>query len=495
MSIDMRHKTRRQFLKTSGVVTGAGLLATAGAGQAAAQTTFPITWQFDTGNSIASVEAIDDDESTAYVTSEGAGELYKVDTSSGSEIWSISRSVSSNASIFFTLRNDQGYLSVDGVIYAIDPATGDERWQFQTGGSFVFPDFLNNSLYVENDTTLFSLDPQTGDEQWSVEPGAEFIDFAIRSGAIYVASDSRDVSRLDPADGTEVWSVNPFPQRPETGDASIEFVTDTAVYATVDNTLLKLEPDTGNELWSATTGTDGVEFADSRVIAEGDGEITAHDASTGTVDWTFQTAAPFASADFEDGRLYVQSGGSLSRVGISTGDEIWSFDLQSDFLTANVEENIIYVSNEAGELYGLDPATGNEQWNITVDERVFTFTFDGVAYVDDGPELLAIDPATGETIASRSFGADVEVNRFTTDIIYPHAGGVVYGLDISGIDTGGSNQPGGVVEQFDTNGTPGIQRGEIVDAIIEFNSPGASNPAIPEPSRSDIVDLIVNFRS
>jgi outer membrane protein assembly factor BamB len=267
------------------------------------------------------------------------------------------------------------------------------------------------------------------------------------------------------------------------------------VYATVDNTLLKLEPETGDELWSETTGTDGVTLADSRIVAEGDGEIIAHDASTGAVEWTFPTAAPFALVDFEGGRLYVRSGGSLTRVRLSTGEDIESFDSQSDFLTTNVEENIIYASSEAGKLYGLDPATMDEQWDITVDERVFAFTFDGVAYVDDGTELLGINPATGETIASRSFGADVEVDYFTTDVIYPHAGGVVYGLDISGIDSGGGDQPGGVVEQFDTNGTPGIQRGEILDAIIEFNSPGDTNSEIPEPSRSDIVDLIVNFRS
>jgi outer membrane protein assembly factor BamB len=471
------------------------LLAIAGTGQATAQTTFPISWQFDTGNSSADVEELDNDENTAYVVSEDVGELYKVDRESGSEVWSISRSVSNNANISFRLNNNLGYLGVDGVLYAIDPATGNEQWQFQTGSSFVFPEFQNDSLYLENDTTLFSLDPQTGTEQWSAEPGSDFIDTYIVSGAVYVASDARAVSRLDPADGSEVWSADPFPQRQQYGDADIERVTDTAVYATVDNSTFKLEPDTGDEAWSAPTGGNGLTLTANRVIVEGDGEITAHDDATGAVDWTLQTNGDFPSITSVDGRLYVESVGSISRVGISTGDIIWTFESQSDRLFGNVEENIIYASGTSGVLYGLDPVTGDEQWRINVGEQVFVFTVFDFGYVDDGSDLLAIDPATGETVASRSFGSDVSTSRFTTNRTYASAGGVVYALDISGIGTGGGDQPGGVVEQFDTNNTPGIQRGEIVDAIIEFNSPGDTNSAIPEPSRSDIVDLIVNFRS
>ena len=49
---------------------------------------------------------------------------------------------------------------------------------------------------------------------------------------------------------------------------------------------------------------------------------------------------------------------------------------------------------------------------------------------------------------------------------------------------------GTLLDKFDTNPQNGqIDKGEVVDAIIAFVTPGASN----KPSKQDIVDLIVHF--
>jgi hypothetical protein len=47
--------------------------------------------------------------------------------------------------------------------------------------------------------------------------------------------------------------------------------------------------------------------------------------------------------------------------------------------------------------------------------------------------------------------------------------------------------------RFDTNGQPGIQRGEVVDAIVAYNS--GSNLGGQPVSRTDVVDVIVKFNS
>jgi hypothetical protein len=47
--------------------------------------------------------------------------------------------------------------------------------------------------------------------------------------------------------------------------------------------------------------------------------------------------------------------------------------------------------------------------------------------------------------------------------------------------------------RFDTNGQPGIQRGEVVDAIVAFNSD--ANLGGQPVSRTDVVDVIVKFNS
>jgi hypothetical protein len=43
------------------------------------------------------------------------------------------------------------------------------------------------------------------------------------------------------------------------------------------------------------------------------------------------------------------------------------------------------------------------------------------------------------------------------------------------------------VERFDTNGEPGIQRDEVVDAIIDFNDDGS------DVKRGDVVEVIIEF--
>jgi hypothetical protein len=47
--------------------------------------------------------------------------------------------------------------------------------------------------------------------------------------------------------------------------------------------------------------------------------------------------------------------------------------------------------------------------------------------------------------------------------------------------------------RFDTNGQPGIQRGEVVDAIVAYNT-GAELGGQPV-SRTDVFDAIVKFNS
>jgi len=51
----------------------------------------------------------------------------------------------------------------------------------------------------------------------------------------------------------------------------------------------------------------------------------------------------------------------------------------------------------------------------------------------------------------------------------------------------------GPVQRFDTNGEPGIQRDEVIDAIVSFNND--STVGGEEVSRSDIVTLIVEFNN
>jgi outer membrane protein assembly factor BamB len=95
---------------------------------------------------------------------------------------------------------------LDGIVYALDSATGTERWRTTTARNDVRGNLvLTNGLLVLATSTgsIFALDPTTGVERWYVEPDAGRIlasPLVLESGILYL-SDSGTLLRVQPDTG------------------------------------------------------------------------------------------------------------------------------------------------------------------------------------------------------------------------------------------------------------------------------------------------------
>jgi hypothetical protein len=113
--------------------------------------------------------------------------------------------------------------SMDGVLYALDLTTGAGVWRFETQGTTLFsgdfgydrrtiqssPAVLDGLVVVgTRDGTMYALDAATGRERWRVSHGMSWINTspAIHHGVVYAgSSDARFVQAVDAASGAERW--------------------------------------------------------------------------------------------------------------------------------------------------------------------------------------------------------------------------------------------------------------------------------------------------
>lgn len=104
--------------------------------------------------------------------------------------------------------------SSDSKVYALDAATGAERWSYQTANIVrSSPAVADGVVYVgSKDFTVYALDATTGEKRWATKTGGVIeSDPAVAGGVVYVGSNDSTVYALDAATGAGRWSY-------ETGD-------------------------------------------------------------------------------------------------------------------------------------------------------------------------------------------------------------------------------------------------------------------------------------
>lgn len=80
--------------------------------------------------------------------------------------------------------------SARGPVFALDAATGAERWQTQAGNNCCsMPAVANGTVYVgADDTFVYALDAATGALRWRFQTGGVFLAPVVAHGVAYVAS-------------------------------------------------------------------------------------------------------------------------------------------------------------------------------------------------------------------------------------------------------------------------------------------------------------------
>jgi len=358
--------TRRTALRLglSGIVA-----STVGTTTAAAQEAGTQQWAFETGDSVRSSPTVVD--GTCFIGSED-NNLYAVDAATGEEQWTFETGYDIKSSPI-VVDGTCFVGSFDGNLYAVDAVTGEEQWTFETGDNHIrsSPTVVDETAFVgswngnytlrdvETDSNLYAVDAATGEEQWTFETGDRINSSpTVLDGTVFVGSNDNNLYAVDAETGTEQWAY-------ETGGsvASSPTVVDGTVFVwSRDNNLYAVDAETGTEEWAFETGdsfgqssptvVDGTVF-----VGSWNHNLYAVDAETGTEEWAFETGGSVTSSPtVVDGTVFVGSDdNNLYAVDAETGTEEWAFETGDSVRSSpTVVDGTVFVGSWDGNLYAVN---------------------------------------------------------------------------------------------------------------------------------------------
>jgi len=324
--------------------------------------------------------------------------------------WSLKTSFSISASPVVV--DQVAYISDYDVVYALDAATGDERWRFDNGTWFTAPVVKDSVVYVGGEEMsdgdeyyLYALDAATGEERWRFQAGGSVTPAAVADGIAYIGSDDNYVYALDDATGKWFWRFKAGFEGDVVG-FSAPAVADGVVYiGGADEYVYALDAATGELRWrqQMSDRTPTLTVAEHVVYVSGwMSGLHALDPGTGEDFWVFGGGmrGPAAVAD---GVVYVGSDDGAYAIDAVTGEERWLFRTKGWAASPMMAEGSVYVTSDviAGNeyyIYGLDAATGEERWRFQTGGAISSpAVASGIAYISSGDGYIyALDATTLE---------------------------------------------------------------------------------------------------
>jgi len=315
-------------------------------------------WEFATGGAInTSSPAVVG--GTAYIGSQD-GKLYAVDIATGRQKWAFSaggRIESSPAVaqgvVYFGAHN--------GKVYAVDSVRGDKLWEFATGDRVESsPAVIDGVVYIgSDDRRLYALDAATGRQKWAFQAEGRFFSSpAVVAGMVFVGSDDSKLYALDVATGAKRWEF-----LTGWGVGSSPTVARGTVYVgSLDNKVYALDAQTGAKRWEfATFGgvlSSPAVLGAAVYVGSLDHTVYALDAATGRQLWASQTGASVTSSPaVVPGVVFVGSDdGKLYALDAATGRQLWAFATGDKVLSSPAIANgMVFVGSWDGKLYAFGP--------------------------------------------------------------------------------------------------------------------------------------------
>jgi outer membrane protein assembly factor BamB len=259
--------------------------------------------------------------------------------------------------------------SGDGNLYAVDAASGDLRWKFQTGDVVhASPAFADGVLYFGSwDSYFYAVEAATGKEKWRFHGGEDPVlhnqvgfqsSPAVANGVVYTGCRDSQLHALDAATGKEKWhfdnALSWVISSPAVSDGRVFFATsDSSLYHVVDaltGSILRQQDKA--YMFSSPAIAGDVVF-----IGVLNGTLQARDLKTGEVLWDFQTETSkqnkgwvlTADRRFNEPLLYHSIWREAPIVATDR-----QFGIGAIFSSPLVADGVVYFGSTDGYLYALE---------------------------------------------------------------------------------------------------------------------------------------------
>lgn len=262
-------------------------------------------------------------------------------------------------------------------------------WQVETGSSNsdvhvrIHPYLNGNTLIVAGGQSVSAWDKTNGKRLWQTPINQATISGGVSGGdaQVYLGTSNGNAIALDANTGQERWrtALNSEVLGISTAQTS------KVIFRTSDGRLHGISTTNGATLWqqarpgkSLSLRGAGVPLVvGSMVIAGFDsGVVTAFDLQSGTALWEATLAIPNGSDDLSrmidvDGKLkaigealFASSyNGQIAGINMRNGNIAWSAPYSSN-TGVDADANGLYTTNATGDVWRLEPRTGNPLWKM-----------------------------------------------------------------------------------------------------------------------------------
>jgi len=260
--------------------------------------------------------------------------------------------------------------SGDGHLYALDAASGELKWKFQTGDVVhASPAYANGVLYVGSwDSFFYAVDAMTGKEKWRFHGGEDPLihnqvgfqsSAAVVDGVVYVGCRDSNLYALDAATGQEKWRFNNEMSwvitSPAVTHGQVIFGTsDSSLYHVLDAVTGKSVQRQQDKAYLFSSPT---VVGDVVLIGVLNGTLEARDLKSGEVLWEFQTEASkqnkgwvlTSDRKFNGPMFYYSSWREAPIVATER-----QFGVGGIFSSPLVVNDVVYFGSTDGNLYALE---------------------------------------------------------------------------------------------------------------------------------------------
>jgi outer membrane protein assembly factor BamB len=244
-----------------------------------------------------------------------------------------------------------GWPDTNGLLYAFDVVTGQERWRYQVASDARYPAVSGGLVWIGGgDGVLHAVNAATGAARWRRAIGNVLNSRPYATGGAVYADTTTALYALDATSGRTRWKV------PMAGGAVAPVAANGVVFcANAQGELFALGAADGKQRWKFTGGTSvGMPYVSGGVVyvADGSGNMNALDAATGTARWRVATGAQdVGRASVGDGLVCFTTKSDITAVDAATGRMLWQGGIGGEARgEPAVANGLVYIACDTGRI-------------------------------------------------------------------------------------------------------------------------------------------------